>query len=487
MRIDLSWLWFAAAGVTLLFSQVFPFCWWLAIIGIACLLQGIQLARSWRPAALAGLMVGLLNAAGGYAWLWHAFPIGWIDEYPIAVQFLFFGSFYFGIVLFLSLGMAAASVGLYYFRRDPVGLLWLGPLIYVAGELIGSFFLSLWLWGDGSVPNIDMAHGYAGVALANWPLAMPVAMVFGVYGLSALAALLGVSIVVAVKNLHRFSLVPFLLLLLLVVLNLIYPVASFRERTGLSVIAVDTFFTRELVDNPAGAELMLDSTKEALIAAALRSPDYILLPEEYDSIGLDEENSALLAEIRTVAPDFTGVIINSASVKEGSKRILRSSYYDLGAGDVYHSDKQFLTAQGEYVTYIYEGLLSIFGLGDKLRQLKQNANFIPGPYTEADVPAGQPMVLMCFASASALDAKRGTLEKDVPFIAHPISHVRFREPILFWYQLRSLLRTQSIWTGKPIIIAANMSESRMYLPDGRFDEGEVLESTPLWRLVEYHP
>lgn len=67
------------SGAFLALSQLAPMLWWGIVPGFILFVLGIWQSLSWRKVAVGGLMVGTLKAMGGFAWIWHAYPLVWLD------------------------------------------------------------------------------------------------------------------------------------------------------------------------------------------------------------------------------------------------------------------------------------------------------------------------------------------------------------------------------------------------------------------------
>jgi|GEM_PF-3059534 len=481
-----TWLLWFFSGVCLLLSQLNKAFWPLVFVGIAVFIFLSIYTKSQKEILAYSLIVGALKAGGGYMWIWEAFPIGWIQDYGLVTQVLFFGSFYLGIILFNGLGLVLVGYLLNRFCQKDIYLLILAPIYWVLGEVVGSLALSIWLLGDGSFINAYLSHGYVGIPLANLDILVPFAKLLGIYSLSYLAVLLSITIYLAIRNFKKYFWIPLGTVGVCVLVYLLFSYTYNDELDTHRVVVIDSQFDGVLSYSETARGVKSNIFKQALIKAAISNPDYILLPEDYVSLGL--ESNSVYENIKTAIPDFTGVVISMVAIPTDHGQVLRGMYHDFSNDHVYYKDKHFLAAQGEYLTYVYEGILKLLNLNQKLTDIKKVANFKLGTYIGDEIPDNFPLLMFCFNSSSALGVMIDPgFSSSRPFIVNPVSHNAFHQPDILWYQLGMLNKVQSIWTGKPVVVSANMSKSYMYKPNGQIDFGQELFTNNYYRLLEYRP
>jgi apolipoprotein N-acyltransferase len=171
----------------------------------------------------------------------------------------------------------------------------------------------------------------------------------------------------------------------------------------------------------------------------------------------------------------------------GGEAYVRASIFDGSRHAVYSYDKQYLVPQGEYVPYLYAGVLRLLGLGDVVERLKKDSAYQPGILTPANgvVPADIPGVLFCFESVRPDGVISLQRLGAVPFVVHPLSHGWFHQPEQLWHQLDTMLRIQSRYSGVPIVSAGNMVSGKLYLPNGQIETGEVVHAGDGWLLRKF--
>lgn len=118
--------------------------------------------------------------------------------------------------------------------------------------------------------------------------------------------------------------------------------------------------------------------------------------------------------------------------------------------------------------YFYIATLSAFGMREAVIEINKKLAYRPGPFaTQADLPELVPGILFCFESADPNGVRRLLKERELPFIAHPISHAWFHESKILWQQQDVMLKIQALWNDVPIVSAANMAKGALYTPDGK--------------------
>ncbi len=181
------------------------------------------------------------------------------------------------------------------------------------------------------------------------------------------------------------------------------------------------------------------------------------------------------------------LIVDTARVDQSDRAILRAFYYDLGKSKVYKTDKQFLTPQGEYITYAFIVVSKLLGRGEQLEYVLKNQNYAPGEIDDyQDFPKDVPGLLFCFESSSLHGLSRVADLNEENLVLHPVSHSRFHSSKILWFQLDSMLRVQAVYTKKAVVSAGNMTLSKIYASDGRISSGKKILETEFFDLIEYN-
>jgi len=481
-----SWLVLFTSGISFGLSQLHQALWWGVPIGFVLFIIGIWRLNDWRHVIWAGLLVGTLKSMGGFAWIWHAYPLVWLDINGVTLQVILIGLYWLTTSLFMGLGIILPALFLYYLRSREGLVIIICPAVWLIGEVLGSLLVSVWLLGPGSYLNIYIGHGYVGLPFAQFDWLLSFMAFGGLYGLTYMAALFGVLLGLVIVQKNRVAFGAFLGLLLLVIATYIfYPVRE-PEITGLKVIAVDTTFTATSQKTDTGRAFKQQEVTEAILAAAVLNPDIILLPEDSRFsrayAGLDEARK----QLQVLIPAFEGLVVDTARIDTDEGAVLRAFYHDMSADQTYVTDKQFLVPQGEYVTYPFRFLLKLLGQKEIISRTDRNQNYVPGPVSDyQNFPADVPLLIFCSESSTVFGLSKEKKQRDIALILHPVSHSWFSHPYILKYQLGAMLRIQSVWNGTVIVSASNMSMGGRYLPNGEIDNGNVLLEKKYWTLIEY--
>lgn len=485
----MRWFVWLLSGLCLALISVNQVFWWLAFLGLFLFIYAITRALSWHEAALGGLLVGTLKAMGGYAWGWSAYPMVWVTLGKLG-QILLISAYWLSTSSFAGLGIAAATVLLFLiWQKNRIFFFALIPVLWLAGEILGSFTASIILLGPNVPLNSDVVHGYVGIALANISLFYPFSSITGIYGLTVVVvALSAFGYFVWTHAAWGWTRKVFwygYCATALLIFYVIFPTTPLPavEKT---IVAIDTRFSVNLLHGPDGEKIKASNEITAVLAAAKTAPDIILLPEDArltDYLGGTE--AALTWLDSRIDTDV--VVVDSVRVEDEEGAVLRAVYYDLGKQAVYMTDKQFLIPQGEYITYPFILGLKLLGRDEDWSKILNNQNYHPGKQAGYDkFPADIPGVLFCSESSYIGGISRIANLRESPVVLHVISHARFNDPDILWYQLDAMIRTQAIYTKKIVISSGNVTPSKLYGPDGRIVRGEVILSTEFFDLVEYN-
>jgi apolipoprotein N-acyltransferase len=201
--VSLSWPdWFQSPLFSLLGLQHGQPVWWLQILAMATLAWLLSGNQSWRAGALLGWLFGTAWLAGSVGWLFVA-----MHTYG-GLPFMLAALAVFALSGLLALFYAVAAA-LFVVLNGP-GKTW-SALIFAALWLVAELARGTWLTGFG--------WGGSGYAHVDGPLA-GIAPWLGVYGLSAVAAWLAISLLQQLAPLttqsrpHRIASLALLLALL---------------------------------------------------------------------------------------------------------------------------------------------------------------------------------------------------------------------------------------------------------------------------------
>lgn len=479
------------AGFCLALPFIFTPLWWLVILGLALTIHSIVKSRSYKEALLIGWFLGTAKSLGGFYFIWATFPLTGISIGSPILEWLSVCLYWLSSALFMGGGGVLLGVCLYWLSKNkPLLISIIFPLLLVTTEVVGSFLVSIVFLGPGVFLNIYLANGYSGILMSHLSAFYPFVRLTGVYGLSFLTGTFGVLLYNLMfgdyKTRRNTAMILLGFVVVIYFLYLSYSPIPYTK-TGERYLAIDTDFPTRAVIKEQGLDI--DKSKElieAVTTAYKYNPDVILLPEDARLINAFGSEEKTLAFLQTISEDVRPLVVDSArtEVANNTHSYLRAFYYDTEGVQIYKKDKQYLISGGEYISYLFNGVMLLLGQEELVKVTSKDLNYIPGPMKGyEDFPEDFPAIIFCFESSSAFAANQNNQLGNV--VLHPLSHSNFHTPELLWYQLDALLRTQAIWSGKVIISATNMAQSKIYYPDGRIETGKVLDKKPLWQLISY--
>lgn len=467
---------YVVSGVLLGVGFIFPVLWPFGLTGVAVFVYAITKTKILRSALLGGFISWTIKSLFAISWFWSTYPIEWIDLSLGVAEAPVVGIYWLTVSMFLGLGGALAA-GVWWFVnkyiRNTYGLL-IFPMVWVLSELFSSLMFSVWTYGDGGAINTVFSFGYIGYLMGNHPAFLELSRLGGVYILSYTASLLGYLIWLSYQAFSRTK-VGAVVLIVGVVLTLSSNSTSavFTEKNNsknpVTIAVVDTKFGGTESKSPEYGFYKHEQISEALQAALELDVDYIVLPEDsrYTATKLSADEAYRF--FRFQSSDTKAIVIDSGSVPFSSSEVtLRATIYDGLSKRGWAVDKQYLVPQGEFMPYFYIATLSAFGMREAVIEINKKLAYRPGPFaTQADLPELVPGILFCFESADPNGVRRLLKERELPFVAHPISHAWFHESKILWQQQDVMLKIQALWNDVPIVSAANMAKGALYTPDGK--------------------
>lgn len=471
------------AGTSLGLSFLHPWLWPLVFVGAVLTLQVFEEELTPRKAAIRGLQIGTIKSAIVLLWGFSVYPLDWLGISSPFVQVLLI-SFYW-IPSAIALGSGMAFLGYLYFQfirtRHTVIVIVGVAVLWTLAEVVGALVFSAYMLGPGSTINANFSFGHTGYALVPHNFLFLFAVVLGVYSLSFLVGGLGASLFMLHKNKWRWR---YLVVGIILVSSVVPYNAGERSKLAHSVMLVGTNF-------PFVSEArQQDSSYNQVFIRALRatsdtSAAYVLFPEDSRLTNVLSNSKTALGYLSHIT-DEPRVYIDSARLDVDAAAYLRAYIYDTRADEVYTFDKQYLVPQGEYLPFIYGGILELFaGDSEVMDFFRTHRTYQPGvPQSYTDVPQYVPGVLFCFESAAPFGVRNSIKHREgVPFVAHIVSHAWFnRAPETLWNQLDAMLLTQAKFNHIPIVQTANEAPLKIYYPDGRIEYPEILQNETEWSL-----
>ena len=321
---------------------------WVALIPLLLALRDVSIRDGFRL----GWLGGLVHAMGTLYWLAHTINTYGHLPFYLAVGILVFFCTYIGLYT------ALFSALVLYIGRSPVRAMVAAPLGWAALEYLRSFVLTGFTWG------------YLGHTQYPWLTLIQSADLWGVYGLSALIALLNMALLLLIlarsgKTWQGQPVSPGQAYKSVVVavtclsLTLIYGHVRLKQVTRLSAEAPQLRIGLAQGNIPQAEKwdpaFQISSTKKYIqLSRALgtRKPDLIVWPETATPFYLLHNEALTRIVQRGVREAGCAHIIGSPAVRKDKSGIayFNSAYLlDAQGAPVSRYDKAHLVPFGEYV------------------------------------------------------------------------------------------------------------------------------------------
>ena len=481
---------YGLSGILLGISFIYPVLWILGLFGAALFFWCVKNTQNLKTALIGGGLAWCVKSLLAVSLFWSVYPINWLEISFGNAEVFIVGVYWFTVAFFLSFGgVAVAGAGYLLLRALPVkaGFVWF-PILWVLGEIMSALSFSLWTFGPGATVNSVYSLGYLGYIFGQHEIFLSLASIAGVYGLSALGALLGYGLWYLYSTMPRqragILMLVFVLLLWGTRGEVGVEKASEENTNETTVAIIDTRFGDDWLKIENREEHKRTQVAEAVAAALLLEPDYILLPEDsrFTNTDLGIDRSYNFFRFNNSDPE-TVVIDSGRTALPGGVFTQRAYIYDGQSKRGWITDKQYLVPQGEFMPYFYSASLRVIGLGAMSNTLERRFTYVPGPEkSQAELPSIVPGILFCFESADPRASLRLIKERNVPFIVHPISHAWFHESEILWQQQDVMLKMQALWSGVPIVSAANMAQGALYTQAGKKVEPILKASGESWQV-----
>lgn len=477
------------SGVLLGSGFMVPILWPLGIVGIAVLYSLISGTGSWLRQAVAAYLSMYIKFLFVLSFYWSMYPLTWLPFDFGSAELLLIGLYWMTVASFLAWSGPVLVMVWKAFKRIPAPQ-WLAwyiffPLAWIVAELAGSFSLSLFTLGPGSTPNTSFSLGYVGYLLGSHHFFALLARVGGVFVLSAVTVALGVLLwkLWLIYKKKCLGVVLVLIALTMLTTTLSFPVQHNGSADSVRVALIHTsepveaLFERSAV--PARRERQIVAMESALSVM----PDYVLWPEDarYFSQLAGPLGVPVFAFTHATA---SAVVIDSQVVRTEQGRKLQAYLYDAETTAEFKADKRYLVPQGEFMPYLYQVFFTTIGLSEMVEQVAAAVSYVRGSeIAQSHFSERLPGVLFCFESTDALGVRALLRERlELPFIAHPVSHVWFHEPKTFWSQLDTALRVQAIWNNVHIAVAANHAPNKVFTPLGQMVTPQPVATGEYWSV-----
>jgi apolipoprotein N-acyltransferase len=423
----------------------------LSLAVLVLLLDGANAEerRVWRS-ALIGWAYGFGQFLAGLYWVAYAFlvdPLQHAWQIPF-VALLFPG----GLALFIALACAISS----FFWREGISRIFVVTVTYSLAEWLRGHILTGFPW---NLPGYGWGGSLAVLQTVSW---------FGVYGLTLLTILFGVSLALLAER-RRAPLVPATMTILFFAF---WAGGAFRL-SAIPTQLVPGVRLRIVQPNVAQADKYLPSLRarhwrELMDLSRVihgPPPTHIIWPEAAPPFLLGYVPQAL-ADVAALTSGKTVLMTGAvrAEREPDARLLLHNSFYIFGhEGQLLATyDKFHLVPFGEYVPF--PGMLHALGID---RLVNQPGSFASGdgPHTYA-VPGAPPLApLICY---EVLFPREVTAQRRPGWLVNVTDDSWFGPADSTGpYQHLLVARTRAIEEGLPLVRAANTGISAVIDPRGR--------------------
>lgn len=462
-----------ASGTLIGCAAAFAPLWWCVIPGVVLLYASTHRAATYKKALALALLSGFLKTGIAVSWLFAAYPADWLGGASRIEQFGVIFGCWLGTTLSVGIGYAVVGVAVFTTQKYPAivrGATFGGALLI--SELLGSLGFSIYTYGNGGILNVNFANSYVGFALAYHSLLKHAAVLWGVYGLTILVALISFALYELTyrqqKTVRRFGVA----VIFLVCFYLTGIVPDIRTpELGVRIAAVGTAFDSFVSFTDSELAYEQRALSEGITDALLAGASTVVLPEDA-RFGSQKNDDRLYRELEKIPHTRGAVIVDSYRTGISSTSAVARAYiYDIDARRTYHVDKQFIVPMSEYLPTLHTKAIRALGADAFFSTM----SFIPGTTTlEADAPASIPNVLFCFEGGATLLVQEKMASHISPITVHPVSHSWFHTPRTLWNEERQMLIVQALYTKSAIVQAGNNAPTELYRADGSTSLGTVV-------------
>ncbi len=489
-----GWVQALVAGAFLGIGFIVPALWWLGVVALIWSLYFVRKATTYRHLILVQFIIWWIKSICSLSWYVSTYPIEWIDIPNQLHQIILIVLYWCTSSAWLALGgVALAIIGRFlYVQKGISKSLWysLMPAVWLLSELVSGGTFAIFSFGPGSiVDSYFVSLGMVGYLLGTTSLGVWLAFVGGVYGLSFIVVSAASFILLLVQAKKVKSLVLFLFVICIVGIWCNQRQLPYLKN-NVTVISIDTQLEAALLNSLDGEQVKINTVRTAVDHAVGVSPAVIVLPEDsrylqsqFNSLYPDQAMSMFLFTHQNTE---TILIDSGRQETDNGMTVLRANVFDGVSKKIWQFDKQYLVPQGEYMPYLYQVLFTMLGFKSEIAVIGQDSAYRPGPLVQtASLPAYIPGVLFCFESISPTGVPKLEQSRTLPFVAHPISHAWFHNPVILWSQLDVMLQLQARYSGVPIVSAGNMAVGKLYLPNGVIETGKVIGEGDRYQLREF--
>ena len=352
------------AGILFILSYPPSYSRWLIFFTFIPLFFFLEKA-SRKQAFWGSWLFGFVFFAWNISWLLSVLPLDWAG---ISHEYL--GA---GIITAIWLSSAAilslfiGIFGLLWHTLSPSWRVLGGSALWIVLEYTRAFAFGIFALGSESLLGAHWTFGSLGYALSNFPILLQSATLFGLYGASFL---------IIVMNFVFFDLFSqrkrgfvFLLVFFIAVGSLLWHGTSrlgeesgAQERKKVALLQTDFAFR----DGDSQKSVREIATIKRLLHEAARSQAELVVLPESSPIPIEYADGIPQLFLDIFGNEKPRIIIANARLKNGEQSPSRIFFYDTRQGLVAVRDKQLLIPAGEYIPYLVQFPLVLFGLEEQI-------------------------------------------------------------------------------------------------------------------------
>ena len=462
------------SGVLLGIGFVIPSLWFISLFGLVPFLFGVQREQpNATQAFLHGLLIWfILQGSALHAIFWHTLPVDWYGISSWWVQILVvFGSWMLAVAI-LALGVGLFGGVQRWVKTDSMFDVLIIPALWVLCEILSSLVFSVITIGPGSLVGAHFTLGYLGYLLANDLVLLQTAWFGGVYFLSFVVIAVNVLLYRLFITKGRERVLLYVLSAILIVLyvfsNGIFTRSS-HEYDGmyLDIAAVSTY---------AVPKLHLTDEEERERSAHIFSLIHGISLSKADVVVLPESATFFRNLSGEMFPEDPRLIIDSNTIvtAEGSNH--SHAIFRYSKIPPQETDKQLMLPLGEYMPYLYRGLL-LFASREFRAQVLDTRAYVQGEGSILARVSEVPMsVRFCNEVMSPYLYTRD-VRKGAKVLINLSSHSWFHGSHAVYQQMQNIAKVRSVESGKWYVQSGNMVPAFMLDSLGRVI-GETTWGTP---------
>ena len=409
-------------------------------------------------------LVGIFSFFGVLGWSLQTNPQRWAfvsGWQAITGQWLIYTVF----VLLFSIQYAVFAA--LYLKLKPKLLDWRSyliiPSIWVISEAARSLFFSLVMYGKGSLVGLHWNFGVLGAAASVTPLVY-LSRLVGMFGLSFVVVMIGVSIYWIIKKQYKLPVIILSIISLVTFISWIawrVPVNSKQIQVGYVQLAQN-------FDNYENGDSYFDELSNMVKNRSTKN-DILVLPE-YSNFFVDTGKSYLAHQIAGDVTSDDGLIITSVSNDVDSHTHKnRLEIYNPKGEVVTTQDKTFLIPIGEYLPNLVVGLYKLGGMNQALK-MHEDARIV-AQGTDPNKPItvrGISLASLACSGAITPELYRGLVNGGAEIMTNSASLGAFTDATLYHAQSRQFAHFMAVANSRPFVQSAGGAYSFVIDNNGDF-------------------